>query len=384
MKNKILYISIIAICTFSGLTNATSLHKQLSEFIETKNIPGMVVVVKHKGEEVFHEAIGYANVNKREPIAKDHRFRWHSMAKPVTSIAFLKAIQDSGLSLEGTLLQDIYPAFNNHSPIPLKSIATHTAGFPYGGDWKSVAGWRYWWHAPLDESESLSEMMSTLTQLPLMNEPGEKWQYSMSQDIQGAIIEQLSGIRLDAYMKENIFMPLAMADTGFIQKGQKIDKLAPMHGYDRDEKKSFVLDEQDEWDKKVLAGGSGLYGTAEDFMNFLDLLRSPNQYSNVLAPKLVNEAIHNQLPENIPNIPEQIYTKSGYGYGLGVKLEDQDYLSKGSIYWAGKGGTLFWFDSSKDLAVVVMTQLEGARTSLERYLIPMVYNWVEHTKLAID
>ncbi|GAA6139731.1 serine hydrolase domain-containing protein [Arenicella sp. 4NH20-0111] len=377
MKNTILIISFVAIYLFTGLAHANSLREQLTQFIETKSTPGMVVIVKHKGKEVFHEAIGYADVDKKEPISKEHRFKWYSMSKPVTSIAFMKAMEDKGLSIEQTQLQDIFPAFSNHSPIPVKNIATHTAGFPYGGDWKSVAGWRYWWSAPLDDSESLSEMMTTLAQLPLMNEPGEKWQYSMSQDIQGALVEQLSGSSLDNYMKENIFKVLSMKNTGFIQKGEKIARLAPMHGYDRDDKKSFVLEEQDEWDKEVLAGGSGLYGTAEDYMNFLDLFRSPNQYTHVLDEKLINEAVKNQLPKNISSIPQMIYPKSGYGYGLGVKLEDEEYLSKGSFYWAGKGGTMFWVDPAEDLAVVVMIQLASARASLEKYLIPMVYKWVE-------
>lgn len=377
MKTTILSIGFVAIYLFTPMVKANSLHQELAEFVETRSTPGMVVAVNHKGKEVFHQAIGYADFEKKEPITTEHRFKWYSMSKPITSIVFLKALEDNGLKVDTASLQDIYPAFNEHQRIPLKNVATHTAGFLYGGDWKSITGWRYWWHDPLEESETLTEMMSTLARIPLASEPGKEWQYSMSQDIQGAIIEELSEISLDSYMQKHVFDPLSMANTGFVQKGQVISKLAPMHNYDRDDKVSFVSKEQGDEDKQVLAGGSGLYGTAKDYMNFLEMLRSPDKYSSVLDPMLIAQAVKNQLPENISSIPESIYPNSGYGYGLGVKLENEEYLSAGSFYWAGKGGTLFWVDPSKELSVVVMIQLESARASLEKYLIPMIYKWIE-------
>ncbi|MDF2178393.1 serine hydrolase [Aliiglaciecola sp. CAU 1673] len=357
------------------------LQTQLSSFVTDKNLPGMVVMIDQGQQTLFHAAIGHADREKQIPMTPEQRFRWFSMSKPVTALAMLKSLRDNGKALQSTV-QDLYPSFDLDTAIPVHNLLTHTAGLGYGGEWSSVSGWLYALLGPLERAGSLNEMMSKLDGIPLHDSPGTTWRYSMSSDVQGALIEQISGQRFERYMQERIFAPLEMNTTGFIYKGKADTSLAPIYRYDPDKKQSVVIGDPSEWDKSVAAGGSGMAGSAQDFMRFLRVLRFPEQYPQ-FPQEWVQAMTHNQLPESIGAIPEAIYPNSGYGFGLGIKLQDEQYLSQGSYYWAGLAGSFFFVDPEKELAVVVMIQELGARKAMEKHLIPMIYQWLQEPVKAL-
>ncbi|MEO1253464.1 MAG: serine hydrolase, partial [Bacteroidota bacterium] len=162
-----------------------------------------------------------------------------------------------------------------------------------------------------------------------------------------------------------------MNNTGFVYKetDSKSLSLAPFYRYDKDAGKSVLLDDEHEYDKKVASGGGGLYSTTSDYMKFLDRLMSDSSKTKLYV---------NQLPEEVTKIPEGIYPNSGYGYGVAVKLStDESYLPKGSFYWAGLGGTIFWVDPVNNIKVVAMMQMAGGRKSMEKKIIPLIYKAIQ-------
>ncbi len=373
MKTKLASILLSVQLAWNGAF-AADLKQELEAFVTEKNLPGMVVLVEHQNQTVFHEAIGYSDIENQVAMDKQQQFRWFSMSKPVTSLAMVRTLSENGHNLE-TPLKTLYPNFDRDDHIPLNTVMNHTAGFGYGGEWDSFTGWLYWMFGPLERAHSLPELMSKLDGIPLLSEPGAEFRYSMSSDVLGAVVQRVNGHRFERYMQEKIFAPLNMQNAGFITKGQAQGHLAPFYRYDRENKQSVLVDDPYEWDKYVYSGGGGMTGTAADYNQFLRVLRNPGEYGEIADPIMIRAIVSNQLPEHIQAIPERLYPDTGFGFGLGVKLKDSEYLSQGSYYWAGLAGTIFWVDPEKDLSVVVMTQLLGARKPMEKSMIPMITEW---------
>ncbi len=339
---------------------------ELINWIEESNYPGLVIYVKKGEKTMMYEAFGHSDLEKKIPMAKEQRFRIFSMTKPITSYAMLRCLSQNDLTTEHDI-QSVFPAFDADYPIDLQSIMTHTAGFSYGGEF-SWQGFQYWLYDPLEKSDNLEEFVDRLSGLPLSYEPGTGWEYSLSHDMLGAIIEKSGGMPLLEYLGREVLGPLEMKSTGFVYKksDSQLLSLAPFYRYDRDAGQSVLLEDDHRFDKKISSGGGGLYSTAGDYMLFLD---------HVMSDSMGRLLRTNQLPEGVANISEGIYADSGYGYGVAVKLsDDESPLPKGSFYWAGLGGTIFWVDPVNDIKVVAMMQLAGGRGLMEEKIIPLVYD----------
>lgn len=355
---------------------ATDLKQTLQSYVDDNNLPGVVLAVQHKGKMVFHDAVGYANIEAKEKMTTEHNFRWFSQSKAVTAYALLKAINDNDLTTQNTL-QDFYPSFED-GPTPLKYLLNHSAGFPYGGNWSSLKGWAWAILDPLERSDTLLEMMSSLDDLPVMFEPGTGWEYGVASDMQGAVIERIVKKPFEQYIAEHIFKPMGMETSGFVRKGHNTDTpLLPMYRYDNEQSKAVLMEEQDEYDKPVFSGGSGMYGTAEDYVKFLQYILYPDTHRDFVDPALVEEMSTNQLPDQIERLPDGLYPDSGFGYGVAVQMTDGEHLPKGTLRWAGLGGTIFWVDPKNELVVVGMRQVLGGRKAMEKLLVPLVYEFIE-------
>lgn len=368
----------------------TSVSIQASQFmdrvetlIEEKNLPGMVVYVKHRGETLVHDSAGYKNVESQIPMTTDTVFKWYSMSKPVTAAAVLRAAQMQEIDLSESALQDYFPAFERHPNIPIHNLMTHTAGFDYGGSFGTWAGFKYWLLDPLEKSDSLDEMMNSLSRIGLIYEPGTQWKYSMSSDVQGALIESIAGMPYEEFMAREFFQPLGMHSAGFILKGDGQEaNMAPIHFY-TDKKTSELFASPDKMDKPLPSGGSGMYGTAADFMRFLELLQGEHSKAGFLNREALALLTTNQLPAKIDGIPAGIYPDSGYSYGSGVQIgTEHPHLSQGSYYWAGLAGSIYFVDPEQDITAVVMTAFWGQRRSVEKYLIPMIYEYIQEQNTA--
>jgi CubicO group peptidase (beta-lactamase class C family) len=379
MVSSLFVISCTSQSKSSDKITTPDLASNINQMLLTKNLPGMVILVRKDNEIIHHKAYGYANIEAQELMTKDKLFRLYSMTKPITALTTLQVLEEKNIALNEPL-QSIFPEFEQQTQIPLSTLMTHTAGFSYGFHPKYWAGWQYLF-SDIGDSQTLAEFIDHLADLPLFSEPGERWRYSFASDVQGAVVEELTKRKLSENMHSKLFSKLGMDDTSFYVEPDRVNRLAPMYGKgwfsDSPNKKA---DESVTEAQGAESGGSGLVSTAEDYSKFVQLLLTPESYPDIVSSEHIALMTTSQLPTDIPTIPERLYSNSGYSYGLGVKLKDEQYLSEGSFYWAGKGGTIFWADPKKELSVVVMMQYEGGNKILEKELIPIVYNWLEHNE----
>lgn len=362
--------------TIGNTSISDNLELNINQLLTTHNLPGMVMLVRQNNEIIHHQAYGYADIDAQTPMSKDTLFRLYSMTKPITALTTLQVLAEKEITLDSSL-QTIFPQFEQHSDIPLSTVMAHTSGFSYGFKINRWAGWLYLF-SDIGDSQTLPEFIGHLADLPLLSEPGVRWRYSFSSDVQGAMVEELTGKKLSDNMHSRLFSKLGMLDTSFYVEAERADRLAPLYsnnwfGSSPNKKDDYEVTQA----QGAESGGSGLVSTAQDYSKFVHLLMKPEFYPDIVRSEHVALMTTSQLPKDIPTIPERYYTNSGYGYGMGVKLKDEQYLSAGSFYWAGKGGTIFWADPKKELSVVVMMQYEGGNKILEKEVIPMIYNWLE-------
>lgn len=379
-----MFIRVCSLLAFvmAPSVGADSLSDRINAFIAEQKTPGLVLMVVKDGQLLRHEAFGVADLETQVPMRTDTIFRLYSMSKPITAVALLQLIDQGRLQLD-TSLHSILPEFAGQPPITMQQLLTHTAGFGYGGSFSSFTGLRYFWVNPMDqEGKTLDESMRALAGLPPLHEPGMAWTYGMASDVQGAVIEKITGQSLSQYLEQQVLSPLGMTDTSFHAQSHQQQRLAAQHDvfaipfvhkwFYRDDEVTDASKQA----PKLISGGSGLIGTVSDYMKFATWLLQPPTTSTLLSTALREQMLQNQLPVAIGRLPDEVYSNSGYGFGLGVKLVDEEYLSRGSVYWAGKGGSLFWIDRKQHLAVVAAMPLTGAARGLEKRLVPWVYEWL--------
>ncbi len=366
---------------------ADSLSDRINAFVSEQKTPGLVLMIVKDGKVLRHEAFGVADLDTQLPMRTDAIFRFYSMSKPITAVALLQLIDQGKLRLD-THLHSILPVFAEQPPITMQQLLTHTAGFGYGGSFSSFTGLRYFWVNPMDqEGKTLAESMQALASLPPLHEPGTEWTYGMASDVQGAVIERVTGQPLPQYLAQQIFAPLGMTDTGFYALPHQYERLTAQHdvfAIPFVHKWFYRNEETTELTKqvpKLVSGGGGLIGTVADYMKFAQWLLQEPDAPSLLSTTLREQMLQNQLPAIVGRLPEEVYSNSGYGFGLGVKLLDEPYLSQGSAYWAGKGGSLFWVDRKQNLAVVAAMPLTSAARGLEKRLVPWVYEWLREQAL---
>lgn len=356
-----------------------TLESKINQMLFSENLPGMVMLVRKNNKVIHHKAYGYADIEAKTPMTTDKLFRLYSMTKPVTALTTLQVLAEKNIALDEPL-QTYFPEFEQQADIPLSTLMTHTSGFSYGFKINRWAGWLYLF-SDIGESQTLTEFIGHLADLPLLSEPGVRWRYSLSSDVQGALVEKLTGKKLSTNMHSRLFSKLAMNDTSFFVEPKHANRLAPLYSnnwFGRSPNKKADNDVTEA--EGAESGGSGLVSTAQDYSKFVQMLMTPEFYPDIVRSEHIALMTTSQLPKEIPTIPERYYTNSGYSYGMGIKLKDEKHLSEGSFYWAGKGGTIFWADPKKELSVVVMMQYQGGNKILEKELIPMVYNWLENNE----
>lgn len=379
MRTLLLIVLLGTLC-LAAPARADSLRRQIESFVAEHKTPGLVLMVQQGDKVLRHDAFGLADLDTGRPLQRDAIVRLYSMSKPLTALAVLRQVQAGRLRLE-TPLHDLLPAFAGLPPIQIRHLLSHTAGFDYGGDVLTWTGLRYLWANPMDqEGKTLNQAMHALAGLPLRHAPGVDWTYGMSSDVLGAVLEKLHGQPLDRVLQRELFEPLGMVDTGFQVRPDQLSRLATQHrmsGIPMIYKRVQVDAETSRLGlepPRMLSAGGGLVGTVADYMRFAQLLLT--RQTEFLAPDLLDAMLSNQLPAARPRLPDEVYARSGYGLGLGVKLEDDGPLAAGTVFWAGKGGSLFWVDRRRQLAVVAAMPLNGAARGLEKRLVPWVYQWL--------
>ena len=381
------------------------LHSTLRKMIDDRVVPGMVTMLARHGKIVDVHTYGTRELGGAAPMARDAIFRIHSMTKPLTGVAMM-ILYEQGKWLPSDPIAKFIPEFANlrvykgdangdvqteapkHRPT-MAELMSHTAGFTYGSFGDTPVDRMYRKVEPF-VSSNLHEMIVKLAGLPLLYQPGEEWVYSASVDIQGYIVEKISGKPLGAFIRENILDPLGMKDTGFHVDPAKMNRFVPV--YKMTLQGSLAEVPPDAMSRDYVkepgmpSGGGGMVSTASDYLRFAQMLLEGGQLDGVriLAPASVAMMRANRLPDAIRNSDQYgisfFRVRPGAGFGFDFAVYDEPFLvshpvGKGTYFWFGAGGTWFWIDPTNDIVFVGMVQrmLEATSPDLNFISQALVY-----------
>jgi CubicO group peptidase (beta-lactamase class C family) len=368
----------------------SAVHQLLEDYVRQSRVAGAVGLVMERGRLVYSDAAGWRDLAAKKPMAGDTIFRIASMTKPVTSVAVMVLVDEGRVSLSDPLSKFI-PEFATQQvikptpdgagqpvaasrPITIRDLLTHTSGITYGLFGQQPHAERYKAAGVSDglieTPATLAENMRRLATCPLTNQPGEAWQYGLSTDVLGRVVEVASGKRLDEFFAERIFQPLGMRDTHFRLPAEKRDRLATLYRPGAGQKleavgsgpqqaagliysATFVSDSS-----PYLSAGAGLVSTAADYARFLSMLLGRGELEGVrlLEPETVDEMTRNQIGDL--SILFGVHgDRFGYGFGVHTEKSDRNGASIGSYSWGGIFHTYFWVDPKRQVIGIVLAQL---------------------------
>lgn len=392
-----------ATCAVPALS-AGQLSSNIDALLKTHELPGIVLMIKHKGKVIHYDAHGSFDTANTKPMTKDAIFRIYSMSKPITAVALLQLVERGLVALEDDIRLYL-PGFSPFEANGINQVVTvhhllsHTAGFGYGGGIDSWINIRYLLANPLSRNNTLDELIDDLSGIDLKFKPGDRFEYSIASDIQGAIIESVTGVPLDDYLQSNIFEPLDMVDTGFYVPSESEQRLVDMYEYDagtfeeayifNKEKILFVeKGAESEFLEKptLISGGGGLVSTAQDYANFVTMLLNKGRYKGkaLLSQPMAQRMLSSHTKGMDTHFMPRVYKGTGFGYGVGIKETDGDTRNQGSFFWGGMGGTIFWGDPKEQLQVVAMMQVEDGWIALEKWLIPEIYQLIDNQQAQLN
>jgi CubicO group peptidase (beta-lactamase class C family) len=368
-------------------------------------IPGAVVLIARSGKVAYFEAFGFQDREKKVPMSTDAIFRIASMSKPLSSVAIMMLVEEGKIQLEDPVslylpelrgLQVGVEKTNAATGIPklslepaqreitIQDLLRHTSGLTYGFFGNSLVKQIYLGANLFDPNQTLAEFVSKLSKLPLAHQPGTTWDYGMSTDVLGRVVEIVSGMTFDQFIAERIAKPLGLADTGFYAAAEKAGRVAepqidPMTG-----KRPPMIDitRRPNW----LSGGGGMVSTASDYVRFSQMLLNGGELEGVrlLSPSTVTFMTSDQLPPDIAYSPTTLQSlepraiaptpRIGQSFGLGFMIRTQEGRNPrpgtpGEFYWVGIYGTAFWVDPKEKLIVVLMMQTPALQASHYRSLV---------------
>lgn len=351
----------------------------LAGIVADKQLAGVSTLVARHGKMAHRAVIGLKDLASGEPLAEDTIFRIYSMTKPVTAVAMM-VLYERGLWSPDDPIAKHLPEFADvkgpggapvdHAPTLLE-LMTHTAGFGYGiGPGPHDATDAAYIEAGIWQADGLEDFSRRLAAIPLAYQPGSAWRYSLSMDLQGAIIERLTGQNLADFMREAIFAPLGMVDTDFYVPEAKLPRLATLyHMYFVSEltvldHPGFVRDPKVV--PKVASGGGGLYSTLDDYARFAQMLLNQGELGGlrILQPASVALMTANHLPDAIIQRgviagAQRIGPGRGYAFNGAVFYDPEaagSPVGRGTYQWDGASGVWFWIDPENDLLFVGLIQ----------------------------
>ena len=378
------------------------------EYLASGRLPMVQLLVARDGTPVHYHQAG----NLREDgtaMREDALFRIASMTKPVTSIAFMQLVEQGRIALEEPVSK-VLPEFADLKvyaggggsvpfapgkpapPMRFVDLLTHMSGLTYGLQNRTNIDAIYR-ENNLDFARNhldSDEYIARLANLPLEFAPGTGWNYSVSTDVLGVVVERLSGMRLGEYLQQNIFGPLGMVDTGFGVKEGEADRLADSYAY-RPGKAPRMVDAGAS--SRLLSpgtfdsGGGGLVGTIADYHRFATMLLNGGALdgARIIAPKTLHLMCANHLPGNadLTRMSSSLFSEAnnagvGFGLGFATVIDPARTLmpaSLGEFYWGGAHSTAFFVDPVERITMVFMTQLYPSSTyPIRRQLKTMIYS----------
>jgi methyl acetate hydrolase len=350
---------------------------------EAKEIPGVVAMAATGNEVIYQGAFGKRDLSKDDPMTVDSVFWIASMTKAVTTAAGMQLVEQGKLSLDepiGKLLPDlaspqVLEGFDAKGepklraakkPITLRHLMTHTAGFAYdmwNGDMVQ--------YLEKTGTPGITTCQNAALKTPIMTDPGTRWEYGTNIDFVGKAVEAVSGKPLDAYLRDHMFTPLGMSDTGFKIGESQRKRLVGMHARGEDGTLAaipFELEQEPEFHM----GGGGLYGTAADYIKFTQMIlnKGRGNGNQLLKPETVALMGQNHIGDltmgkmttsigwatNDVDLYPDIVKKWGLSFLINT-AKTPEGRSAGSLAWAGLANTYFWIDPARNAAGVILMQL---------------------------
>mgnify|MGYP005812355019 CR=1 FL=1 len=386
----------------------------MGSYVDRGKLAGLSTLVSRHGEIAHFESIGHRDRELKLPLERDSIFRIYSMSKPITSLALMMLFEEGHFQLNHEVHRYI-PEFRKlrvwaggtnaawatkepARPMTIRDLLTHTSGLTYGFMNQHPVD-RMYRHAGIDGVRSdditLKEMVERLADIPLLFSPGEYWNYSVSTDVCGYLVEVLSGRPLDEFLEARIFKPLGMVDTGFSVPKEKLGRFTANYEKNAQTREVTLIDKSDETSayarpKRFLSGGGGLVSTMMDYWRFCQMCLNGGTFNGhrLISPKTLEFMTLNHLPGgktmkqmSLSSFGELASEGAGFGLGFQVILdpaEAQSIGSPGNFSWGGAASTYFWIDPEEDLIAILMTQLMPSSTyPLRPQMQQLVYAAIE-------
>src|ERR1044071_7351367 len=386
-------------------TRLKRLSDRINEGVQKGEIPGAVVLIARNGKIVMFDAFGFRDREAKAPMTPDAIFRIASMTKPIVSVAAMVLVEEGKLSLADKVSKYI-PAFADTKvavevknpdgtvemrlepqirPMTVQDLMRHTSGLTYGVAGLNKVKQSYIDMKVMDPNQTNEQMAEKLAKLGLLYQPGTHWEYSMSTDVLGRVVEVASGMTLDKFIEERITKPLRLGDTGFEGSADKKDRGAKPQ---KEGPKNEVPPIPDVTLKTTWkSGGAGMVSTAADYARFLQMFANGGQLDGVrvISRKTIDLMTADHLPPDIVMGDDmwrfeafEPSARMGQGFGLGFAVRTEQGRnplpgSPNDYYWGGAYGTYFWHDPRERLYVVFMMQSPAARLRYRYLMRDLVY-----------
>jgi CubicO group peptidase (beta-lactamase class C family) len=356
----------------------------LRGFVESGTLVGVSALVYEGGREAYYGAFGAADREAGKPMQRDTLVQIFSMTKPITGVALMTLYEQGKFQLDDPLV-NYAPEFANlrvyagtdaqghpvYEPlrraITIRDLTRHTAGF-YGASVRTPIDEMVHAADPTNETHSLAEEAKILGSLPLVFQPGTRWLYGPSVDVQALLVERLSGMRFDRYLDKAIFKPLGMRHTRYVLRPQDYAHVAALYEWHEDGSLTREPDASalkfngHDWPMKP--GSFGLVSTLDDYMRFARMLQNGGQLAGrrILKPETVRLMASDALPEGLTDV-SWLPNKGRVGFGIDFAVRTKPPADAqeasgavGEFFWDGAADTLFWVDPKNKITAVLFTQ----------------------------
>ena len=388
------------------------IHDLMQTEVTENRVPGAVVLVARKGKIVYADAVGFLDKPSAKPMTRDAIFRAYSMTKPMVSVLTMMLVEEGRLQLNDPVSK-FFPSMMKMSvlsnpadgnservpaarPITIHDLLRHTSGITYAEFTRFTAIKGPYQEAGLFSSEvqgkwitlTPQQQIDALSKAPLLWQPGSTWEYSLSTDLLGRVLESITNQTLGALLEERLFKPLGMKDTSFLVPAAKVSRLAEPFRIDplTGQPYYLVLDVTKPMGND--SGGAGISTTADDYLRFCQMMLNGGSFdgkrylsrttialmtSDHLGPKVATPVQPGELLMGV----------QGYTFGLGFMVRQGPGMasvpgSEGDYAWGGYGGTFFWIDPKEQVIGLLMAQTPGASRQYYRRMIKtLVYQAIE-------
>lgn len=380
----------------------------MAGYVDDSKLPGYACLVSRRGEEALFLSCGEMDVERSKPMRRDTIFRIYSMTKPITSVALMMLYEKGHFQLDDPVAKYI-PAWKDlkvfaggdehdfevadpERAMTIKDLFTHTSGLVYGFQYAHPvdAMYRARGQGELRTQGTLDDLIEMLAEVALKFSPGTRWNYGVSTDVLGYLVQLFADQALDDYIAEHITGPLGMVDSGFAVRRGQVERFAAC--YDRVPETDTCKLQDDPQTSHYLerptfvSGGGGMVSTVDDYHRFTQMLRGKGQLdgARLLGRKTVEYMTMNHLPghQDLKDMGQAVFSETPYegiGFGLGFSVVIDPAAanvldSAGDYAWGGAASTYFWIDPVEDLTVLFMTQLiPSSSYPIRRQLKALVY-----------